>query len=309
MRIFRNFDEVGDIRNAVVTTGSFDGVHIGHKVILDHLKAHADSIKGETVLITFDPHPRKVLYPETAGKGLYLINSQREKIYLLEKAGLDNLVIVNFTLEFSKITSVDFVRNILLNKLHARKIVIGFNHHFGHNREGDYGELRKLGQENGFEVEEIPEQDIHNESVSSTKIRSALMDGNIQKANAYLDHYYIVMGPSKPSNIMLAEIGFPSYTISIEEDCKLVPPNGVYAVTVNGGMEPRKGMCFIRKNQESPIQTLVEVHLVEGHENLEGRVLTLYFHKRLREEKTMNTMEDLRNQLQIDKKNIDELIY
>jgi len=309
VRIYRNFGDVGEIRNAVVTTGSFDGVHIGHKVILKHLRNHADDIGGETVLITFHPHPRKVLYPETAGKGLYLINSQREKIYLLEKAGLDNLIIVDFTLEFSKITSIEFVRDILLSKLHAKKIIIGFNHHFGHNREGDYEALRELGSENGFEVEEIPEQDIQNESVSSTKIRKSLEDGNIQKANAYLDHHYIIMGPAKPSNIMLAEIGFPSYTLQIEEDCKLVPPNGVYAVTVNGGVEPQKGMCFIRKNHESPIDTLVEVHLTESSEQLDNKIISLYFHKRLREERTMNSMEDLKKQLQIDKSQIDELIF
>ena len=160
-----------------------------------------------------------------------------------------------------------------------------------------------------FEVEEIPEQDIQNESVSSTKIRMSLLEGNIQKANAYLDHFYIVMGPAKPSNLMLAEIGFPSYTIQVEEDCKLVPPNGVYAVTVNGGVNPRKGMCFIRKNQESPIDTLVEVHLTEGNEQLANKILSLYFHKRLREEKTMTSLEDLRKQLQIDKSQIDELIF
>jgi len=309
VRIFQNFDEVGDIRNAVVTTGSFDGVHIGHKVILQHLRDHADETGGETVLITFHPHPRKVLYPETAGKNLFLINSQREKIHLLEKAGLDNLIVVDFTIEFSKITSVEFVRNILLNKLHAKKIIIGFNHHFGHNREGDYEALRRLGMENGFTVEEIAEQDIHNESVSSTKIRSALLNGNIQKANAYLDHFYILMGPARPSNILLAEIGFPSYTIGIEEDCKLVPPNGVYAVTVNGGSLPRKGMCFIRKNPDSPINTLVEVHLTDPGEQLDNKVLSLYFHKRMREEKTIHSPEDLRKQLMIDKEQINELIF
>ena len=174
MKIFTNFDEAASIHNAVVTTGSFDGVHKGHKVILLRLKKLAEETGGETVLITFHPHPRKVLYPDTAGKGLYFINSQREKIELLREAGLDNLIIVNFTLEFSQITSVDFVRNILLNKIHARKIVIGFNHHFGHNREGDYEALRQLGMEYGFEVEEIPEQDIQNETVSSTKIRQAI---------------------------------------------------------------------------------------------------------------------------------------
>ena len=309
MKIFYDFDHVGTIRNAVVTTGSFDGVHIGHKVILQRLKKLAAEIGGETVLITFHPHPRMVLYPETAGKGLFLINSQREKINLLRKAGLDNLIIVTFTLEFSKITSIDFVRNILLNKLHARKIVIGFNHHFGHNREGDYDALRALGISNDFDVEEIPEQDIHNESVSSTKIRKAIQDGNIQKANAYLDHQYIIMGTAQKSSPTLEEIGFPCYTIQIEEDCKLAPPNGVYAVTVIGEDSFSRAMCFIRRNEERPIETLVEVHLLESYGTIEGEVVTLLFHKRIREERILTTTEDLKKQLTIDRNQVDELIF
>lgn len=309
MKIFYDFDHIGEIRNAVVTTGSFDGVHIGHKVILQRLKKLAVEIGGETVLITFHPHPRKVLYPDTAGKELFLINSQREKIHLLQKAGLDNLIIVEFTLEFSKITSIDFVKNILLNKLHSRMIVIGFNHHFGHNREGDYGELRKLGNSNGFEVEEIPEQDIHNESVSSTKIRQAIQAGSIQKANAYLDHQYIIMGLLSKSSPTLEEIGFPCYTLRIEDDCKLVPPNGVYAVTVIGDDSFSRAMCFIRKNVDSPLDTLVEVHLLESYGSIEGEVGTLLFHKRIREERNLANPEDLKKQLTIDRNQVDELIF
>lgn len=309
MKIFYDFDHVDEICNAIVTTGSFDGVHIGHKVILQRLKKLAAESGGETVLITFHPHPRKVLYPETAGKGLFLINSQREKINLLQKAGLDNLIIVEFTIEFSRISSVDFVKNILLNKLHARKIVIGFNHHFGHNREGDYEELRKLGRSHGFEVEEIPEQDIHNESVSSTKIRKAIMEGSIQKANAYLDHQYIMMGLLKKSSPALEEIGFPCYSMHIEEDCKLVPPNGVYAVTVTGEDIFSRAMCFIRKNEEDLTASLVEVHLLENYGSIEGEIGTLLFHKMIREERILNTHEDLKKQLTIDRDQVDELIF
>lgn len=309
MKIFYDFDHVGEIRNAVVTTGSFDGVHIGHKVILQRLKKLAAEIGGETVLITFHPHPRKVLYPDTSGKELFLINSQREKINLLQKAGLDNLIIVTFTLEFSKITSIDFVKNILLNKLHARMIVVGFNHHFGHNRAGDYDELRKLGSLNGFDVEEIPEQDIHNESVSSTKIRTAILNGSIQKANAYLDHQYIMMGLLRKSSETLEEIGFPCFSMSIEEDCKLVPPNGVYAVTVIGDDIFSRAMCFIRKNEEIPLDTIVEVHLLENYGSIEGQIGTLLFHKRIREERILTTTDDLKNQLTIDRNQVDELIF
>jgi riboflavin kinase / FMN adenylyltransferase len=309
LKIFSDFENVGSIKNAVVTTGSFDGVHIGHKEILQRLKKLAFETKGETVLITFHPHPRKVLYPDTAGKDLFLINSQREKIELLRKAGLDNLIIVKFTLDFSHITSVDFVKNFLLNKIHAKKIVIGFNHHFGHNREGDYGELRALGTQLGFEVEEIPEQDIQNESVSSTKIRRALLDGNIQKANAYLDHHYIIMGVLQKSNPMLKEIGFPSFSIKIEEESKLIPPNGVYVVTVTDHDNLYKGMCFIKKRGDSSTDAIVEFFLLDEPKELSGDVATVFFHKRLRDEKDLTDPNDLRQQLLIDRSQIDELIF
>jgi riboflavin kinase / FMN adenylyltransferase len=309
LKIYRNFDEAGLIRNAVVTTGSFDGVHMGHKVILQRLKNIAAEIGGETVLITFDPHPRKVLYPDTAGKDLYLINSQREKIELLRKAGLDHLIIVDFTLEFSRITSVDFVKNILLNKVHASKIVIGFNHHFGHNREGDYEALQQLGAEYGFDVEEIPEQDIQNESVSSTKIRKALLDGNIQKANAYLDHHYIIMGLIREVNPKLREIGFPSFSIRIEEESKLIPPNGVYAVSVMDDRQSYRGMCFIKKRGQSSIDAVVDFHLFDTPSSLSGTSATVYFHKFIREEKPFSTPEEMKRQLLIDRAIVDELIF
>ena len=309
MKIFHDFDQAGSIKNAVVTTGSFDGVHIGHKVILQRLQNLASETGGETVLITFDPHPRKVLYPDTSGKELYLINSQREKTELLRKAGLDNLIIVKFTLEFSKVTSVDFVKNILLNKIHAKKIVIGFNHHFGHNREGDYEKLHHLGLEYGFDVEEIPEQDIQHETVSSTKIRKALLEGNIQKANAYLDHHYIIMGLIKNSKPMLKEIGFPSFTVKIEEESKLIPPDGVYAVTAFYEEKPYRGMCFIKKRGESSVDALVEYYLFDNPDALAGNSVTLFFHKRIRDEKPLETTEQLKQQLLTDKEQIDELIF
>jgi riboflavin kinase/FMN adenylyltransferase len=284
-------------------------VHVGHKVILERLKKLAVETGGETVLITFHPHPRKVLYPDTTGKSLFLINSQREKIELLRKAGLDNLIIVNFTLEFSKITSVDFVKNILLNKLHAGRIVIGFNHHFGHNREGDYEALRILGTEYGFEVEEIPEQDIHHETVSSSKIRQALLEGNIQKANAYLDHHYIIIGETRKSNPALEQMGFPSYCVRIEEDCKLIPPNGVYAVSIVDNGVHARAMCFIKKNEESPLDSTVEYHLLDPMDDPDGKTSTLYFHKKMRGEKHFSTENDLKRQLILDKQQVDELIF
>ena len=197
MKIFRSFEEARNIRNPVITTGSFDGVHIGHKTILNRLNILAEKYNGESVLITFDPHPRKVLYPETAGKDLKLINSQEEKLTLLEKAGLNNIIIIEFTREFSRITSEEFVRDILHGILNARVVVAGFNHHFGFNQEGDYRQLWGWQEKYNFEAEEIPEQEVQHETVSSTKIRKAISEGYIQRANAYLDHYYMIMGTAE----------------------------------------------------------------------------------------------------------------
>ena len=156
MKIYRSFEEARGIKNPVVTTGSFDGVHIGHKTILDRLRMLAEKYDGESVLITFDPHPRKVLYPDTVGKDLKLINSQEEKIELLRKAGLDNVIIINFTKDFSRISCEEFVRDYLKGILNARVIVVGFNHHFGFNQEGDYKHLWNWREKYDFEAEEIP---------------------------------------------------------------------------------------------------------------------------------------------------------
>jgi len=246
MKIFRSFEDAGGIINPVVTTGSFDGVHIGHKKILSRLKMLADKHHGESVLITFDPHPRKVLYPETAGKDLKLINSQEEKLYLLEKAGLDNVIIVEFTRDFSKITSELFVRDLLSKILKAKVIVAGFNHHFGFNKEGDYKQLWEWQSLYNFEAEEIPEQEVMHETVSSTRIREAINGGYIQRANAYLDHYYIVIGPVKKYESGIINSNSAYFTIEITEDTKLVPSPGVYAISAEFCGNYSKGMAIIQ---------------------------------------------------------------
>jgi riboflavin kinase / FMN adenylyltransferase len=278
MKVFYNTGEAaGRINRAVVTTGSFDGVHIGHKIIIDRLNEIAREIGGESVLITFHPHPRKVLYPEQ--KDLKLINSQEEKTELLRKTGLDNLIIIPFSVEFSKTSSHAFVTDILIGQLQAKVVVIGHNHHFGHNRMGDYSYLHVLGQELGFQVEEIPLKDIENETVSSTKIRKALMEGNIQRANAYLDHQYIIHGELFRDSSQKQIPGFPTIGIRIEEEEKLIPPPGIYATNLLVGSDWIKTMSMI------PFQTgeaqRVESHILSGKTDLEGRPGTLYFYKRV----------------------------
>ena len=313
MNIHYNLDNLKPIRNPVITTGSFDGVHLGHKTILNRLNEIAQNIDGESVLITFHPHPRKVLFPDTAGKSLLLINSQREKIELLRKTGLDHLFILNFTREFSEISSIDFIRNILVAKLKASKVVIGFNHHFGHNREGNFDYLYELGQYYGFGVEEIPEQDIHNETVSSTLIRKALLEGRIQRANAYLDHHYIIMGELREGSATCKQLNFRTLRINIDEENKLVPPDGVYAVNVMVDGEYYKGILNIKNSlpveQRIIEEIMIDIHLFEEPEGLKGKPATVFFAKRIRDELQFTDQGQMIRQLESDITEVGELIY
>lgn len=313
MNIYRDLNQKLPIKNAVVTTGSFDGVHIGHKTILNRLNDIAKEIGGESTLITFHPHPRKILYPDTAGKELRLISSQREKIELLRKVGLHNLIIVPFSIAFSKMSSLDFIRNILVKKLHAHTVVIGFNHHFGHNREGDFEHLHELGKYYNFAVEEIPQQDIDNETVSSTKIRQAIKEGRIQRANAYLDHHYIIITELYRAETILDQAGLPIYRVGIDEDVKLVPAEGVYAISVSNVGKYYRGMLNIANPNQLPKpngqELIIELHLFDCDEDLTGQTMMISFHKRMRDEINFENTEQLITQLSKDKEEINELIF
>jgi riboflavin kinase / FMN adenylyltransferase len=306
MRIFRGFDQVQGIRNPVVTTGSFDGVHIGHKTILNRLRMLAEKNDGESVLITFDPHPRKVLYPETAGKVLKLINSQEEKLELLREAGLSNLIIVEFTREFSQVTSEEFVRDFLYEKLHAKVVVVGFNHHFGFNKEGDYKQLWSWKDKYHFEAEEIPEQEVQHETVSSTRIRKAISEGYMQRANAYLDHYYMVMGipvKYKPES----DSGLPHFLeIPITEECKLLPATGIYAVSVTAGSSQAKAMAVIL--HDGPGKPRVLVSIFDDESSFEGKTSIVLFHKMIHGTISL-TDSSVNQRLERSQEEISDLIY
>ena len=313
MEVHYGLDKEFDIRSPVITTGSFDGVHIGHKTILNRLRRLARDVGGESVLITFHPHPRKVLYPQTAGRDLKLINSQGEKIKLLQTTKLDHLIIVNFTLEFSMMSSADFIRKILVGKLRARKVVVGFNHHFGHNREGDYEYLYELGKYFSFDVEEIPQQDIDNETVSSTKIRRALREGNIQRANAYLDHYYIIRGRMERGDPELRSGGFATLRMPVEEETKLIPPDGVYAIHLISGNIYYRGMLKIRRPGGDPLipPTAIDLnmHLFDYNNKLVGKTGTICFHKQMRDGSIFGNGYDLIGELLEAREETEELIY
>jgi riboflavin kinase/FMN adenylyltransferase len=306
MKIFSSFEEAKVIKNPVVTTGSFDGVHIGHKTILNRLKMLAEKHNGESVLITFDPHPRKVLYPDTDGKDLRLINSQEEKLALLEKAGLNNVIIIEFTKEFSQITSEQFVRDFLHGMLHAKVVVVGFNHHFGFNKEGDYKQLWSWQEKYKFEAEEIPEQEVYHETVSSTRIRQAISEGYIQRANAYLDHYYIVIGKPEASDLLNVP-GLPVLLrVPLTEECKILPSPGIYAISVESGSVYSKGMVIINKETFGRAELLLNIF--DNNDHLQNSKVSILFHKRIHGSVNLS---DTRSILKITnaKNEISELIY
>ena len=313
MNIYYDLNEIGTIPHPVVTTGSFDGVHIGHKMILQRINKLAREIGGESVLITFNPHPRKVLFPDTAGKDLLLINSQQEKIELLRKTGINNLIIIPFTLAFSQMSSIDFIRSILVGKLHASKIVIGFNHHFGHNREGSFDYLYELGKFYNFSVEEIPEQDIHNETVSSTLIRKAIQEGKIQRANAYLDHHYVIAGQFIKGSSLIENAVFHTVFMKVEEECKLVPPDGVYAVLIEAENQWYKGILNIKNSRYGQFRDvtaiIIEIHPFDCLGELRGKNGTIHFAKHMRNEIEFNSNSEMMQQLENDKAEVEQLIY
>ena len=307
MKVYNSFEAAAEIRNAVVTTGTFDGVHIGHKTILDRLNKLAREVDGESVLITFHPHPRVVLYPETAGKGLRLISSQEEKIELLRKAGLKNVIIIEFTKEFSRTTSEEFVEKYLYSNLKARVVVVGHNHHFGFNQQGDYRQLWSLRSKYGFDAEEIPMQEVQNEIVSSTKIREALAEGYIQRANAYLDHYYIVIGKARPSGDNIYGSGLPVCDIPVTEETKLTPAPGIYAVTAAGEAFYSKAMVLI--DNDMPLDRRIKIHIFDYDHTIPGKKLTLFFHKKITDLQRVSDSREPEAQIRSALNDIGELIF
>lgn len=281
MKVFYGFDNLEIIKNAVVTTGTFDGVHIGHKTIIRRIRNLAAEYNGESVLISFHPHPRKVLYPNDEGKNLQMITTLGEKIELLEKEGLDNLVLVRFTPEFSRISSHNFINDFVFARLKPRVVVAGFNHHFGYNKEGDYRYLNQVASSYGFIAEEIPEQEIHNETVSSTEIRKALADGYIQRVNAYLDHYYFFTGKNGDDNKECNETGDCIFILRIENDDKLLPRDGYYAVSLPFNDSGIRGLATIPTKKSGFREVKIIAFNTDRPYKMTGEQLKVNFHKRI----------------------------
>ena len=285
----------------MVTTGTFDGVHFGHQKIIDRLKSVATKIGGESVLLTFHPHPRMVLFPDD--EDLKLLSTREEKIKRLESAGLDHLIIYPFSRKFSRRTATEYVRDLLVNEIGVKTLVIGYDHQFGRNREGSFEQLIELAGIYDFKLEEIPAQELDDVKVSSTKIRNALLKGDVKTASKYLSHDYKVSGIVVKGRQLGRKLGFPTANISVLDRYKLIPGDGVYAVNVKVNKGNFKGMLNIgyRPTVGGLYKATMEVNIFEFNENIYGHFIGVEFVKRLRDEIKFDSVEELKIQLELDK--------
>lgn len=283
----------------VVTIGTFDGVHIGHKKIIKRLINTGKKAHLKSVILTFFPHPRMVLQKDS---GIKLINTINEREQILDTLGLDLLIIKKFTKEFSRLSAEDFVKQILVDKLNAKKVIIGYDHRFGRNRNADINDLKKYGETYGFEVEEISAQDINDVAVSSTKIRTALSDGNIVKANAYLGYNFMLNGIVNKGKGLGRQLDFPTANIEVEEDYKLVPKQGAYIVKSIIDSTLVYGMMNIGMNPTvNGDKETIEVHFFNFSSDIYNQTIQVEFLKRIRDEQKFESVDALKSQLKKDK--------
>lgn len=330
LKVYHSLEEFNTLERAVATTGTFDGVHLGHQKILKQLTSKAAAVGGESVLLTFHPHPRTVLHPDL---DLKMLNTLDEKILRLEKSGLDHLIIHPFTKEFSRTTSLEFVREILVNTIGVRHLVIGYDHHFGRNREGSFAHLKEFGPIYGFEVEEITALDVDEVNVSSTKIRKALEQGDVQTAQEYLGASYSVTGEVVLGNQLGRTLGFPTANLQLSTPIKLLPADGVYAGwaaieltdrgTSNGiadsgiqadaisdtrGLKWRAMANVGHRPTVKSSEKTIEIHLLDFDGDLYGQKITFQFTNYLREIQEFSGLEELKSQLGLDKEKTNELL-
>ena len=308
MKIYHDFTDFVKVPNAIVTIGTFDGVHQGHRAILSDMVNAAKSIDGETVVITFYPHPRQVLNIDSAN--LRFITSQEEKIKHLEEIGIDNLIVVNFTKEFSLLPSDVFIRDYVIEKINPAKIVIGYDHHFGNNRTGDFSQLQELASQYNFEVQRIEAHDVENIAVSSTKIRHSLQQGDVERANALLGYQFSYIGKVVSGNKIGREIGYRTANLDVKKEFRLIEMPGVYATYVDFEDKVYKSMTYIGKkptinagNDEN-----IEVHIFDFDGDIYERDVKIRFVKRIRDERKFDSLEELKQQITLDEKQIRELL-
>ncbi len=299
MKILSNLSTFKESTPSYVTIGTFDGVHIGHQKVLRKLVKSAKKNKASSILLTFFPHPRMVLQKDI---GIKLINTIDERIQLLEKIDIDTLIIYPFDEDFANQTALSFVRNFLVDKLNISKLFIGYDHRFGKNREGDFEHLKEYGHTYNFGVKEISKLDLNNIGVSSTKIRKAIENGEITKANQYLGYHFMLTGEVVEGNNLGEKIGFPTANLFIKETYKLLPKTGAYIVKSTIDNEVVFGMMNIgfRPTLKGKHQT-IEVHFFNFNQNLYGKTIQIEVLKFLRNEQKFESVQNLKKQLHTDK--------
>ncbi|WP_018620388.1 bifunctional riboflavin kinase/FAD synthetase [Spirosoma luteum] len=299
MIIYQGLDDIQPLPNAVVTSGTFDGVHRGHQTILARLTEVAKASNGESVLITYWPHPRTVVSNDS--QNLKLLTTLDEKASLIDQAGVDHLVIIPFTRSFSQLTSEEYINQILIEKIGTKKLVIGYDHRFGRDREGGFEYIKAHQHEYGFEVEEIPRQDVDAVGVSSSKIRAALNEGNVRTANQFLNRPYSLTGTIVKGRQLGRTIGFPTANMQVDDAAKLIPANGVYAVSVEYGGQTLGGMLNIgfRPTVAGTHQT-IETYIFDFDKDIYGEHMTLRFREFLRPEQKFDGLPALVAQLKRD---------
>ena len=291
-----------NLNSPVTTLGIFDGVHRGHMALLECLISRAKEEKCESVVITFSPHPRIVL--EQNSSDLTFLTTMEEKRVLLEKAGIDHLVVIKFNIEFSKIAACDFIKDILVEKIGTRHLIIGHNHHFGRRGEGDFNTIKKCSESLGFIVEQVQGFRTEEGTISSSLIRDALLTGRLDEANRWLGYSYSVSGSVIEGRKIGRSIGFPTANIRPDSQNKLVPCNGVYAVEVNVDGISYPGMLNIGSNPTVNTDRnfrSIEVHILNFEKDIYGRSITVRFRKRLRDEKKFDDLDQLTKQMGLDK--------
>ncbi len=302
MRIFSGIDNLPEFKNAVITIGSFDGVHQGHQGILKRINQLAQEIDGESVVITFDPHPRQIIYPKD--DGLLLLSTTNEKRILFEKYDIDNLVIVPFSFEFSRQDPREYIEKFLVGKFQPKCIVIGYDHRFGLNRTGDVNLLRQCESQYGYEVLQIQKQELDNITISSTKIRAALLQGDIETSNRFLNHFYRLTGKVVHGEKIGKTLGFPTANLKVENQYKLIPKEGIYAVYVYHQGMKYHGMMYIGDRPTLPRikGKSIEVNIFDFDDNLYEEEISIEIVQFLREDHKFDDLEGLKNQLFIDRK-------
>lgn len=302
MKIYTSLDQFKNVNNPVLTTGTFDGVHLGHKKILRQLNLAADQLGGESVLFTFHPHPRMVLFPDA--HNLKLLNTFEEKVARLEKAGLQHLIVFPFSMEFSRMSATEFVRDILVNQLKIKKLIIGYDHHFGRNREGSAENLKELAPIYHFEYEEIPVQVLDDVNISSTKIRRSIEQGDVKPALRFLGYAYPMQGKVIRGEQIGRTIGFPTANLVVDDSLKLIPGNGVYVIKAELNGENYEGMLNIgtKPTIKDSKEITQEVHLFDFKGgDFYGENLKIEFLDRIRDEKKFASVEELKQQLEQDR--------